>query len=60
MASALLTLLLGYLLTLIFTFPHDWGMLWAVAISSVVQLSAVWVPPDQRPQLMEAPNDASH
>jgi len=52
--SALWTAMLGYFLTALFTFPHSWGILWAVAISSVVQLSAVWVPPERRAQLMEA------
>ncbi|MDA1015072.1 MAG: serine/threonine-protein kinase [Planctomycetota bacterium] len=42
--SALFTLALGYVLTAIFLFPHDWGMLWALAISCVVQLSAAWMP----------------
>jgi hypothetical protein len=55
--SALVTLLLGYLLTAVFQFPHAWGMLWALAISSVVQLSAVWVPEERRLASMEARHD---
>ena len=42
--SALFTLGLGYALTYVFLFPHNWGMLWALAISCVVQLSAAWMP----------------
>ena len=43
-STALLTLLVGFLMTTIFQFPSVWGMMWALAISSVVQLSAAWVP----------------
>jgi hypothetical protein len=51
--SALLTLLAAFVLTAVFPFPQTWGMIWAIAISSVVQLSALWIPPEQRPQVME-------
>ncbi len=44
LGSAIFTLALGYILTAVFLFPHDWGMMWALAISCVVQLSAAWMP----------------
>ena len=53
LGSALLTLLVAFVLCAVFPFPKAWGMIWAVAISSVVQLSAVWIPPEQRPHAME-------
>ena len=53
-SSTLLTLLVAFLLNCVFAFPsYLWGVSWALAISSVVQLSAVWVPPSQRPRVME-------
>ena len=53
-SSTLLTLLVAYLLNCAFAFPsYVWGVSWALAISCVVQLSAVWVPPSQRPRVME-------
>ena len=53
LSSVLLTTLLGFGLPLLFAFPHGWGVMWAVAISSVVQLSAAWVPPEDRHRLLE-------
>lgn len=47
-SSTVLTLGLAYVLTCIIAFPQGWGLLWAVAISCVVQLSAGWVPPEHR------------
>jgi hypothetical protein len=52
--SLLTTVLLAYFVTLVWAFPQGWGMTWAAAISSVVQLSAIWVPGEFRPALMEA------
>jgi len=53
-SSTLLTLLVAFLLNCAFAFPsYMWGVSWALAISSVVQLSAVWVPPSRRPEVME-------
>lgn len=50
--SALLTALLGYVLTTILYFPHAWGIVWAIVISCVVQLAAAWTPPgDRRPHV---------
>ncbi|MFG0334766.1 MAG: serine/threonine protein kinase [Maioricimonas sp. JB049] len=47
-SSLLLTVLLAYFITLIWAFPQVWGMTWAAIISSAVQLSAPWIPPEQR------------
>ena len=47
-SSTLLTLALAFVLSTIVTFPASWGMLWATTMSAVVQLSAVWVPADDR------------
>jgi len=47
-SSTLLTLALAYVLSTIVTFPQSWGVLWATTMSAVVQLSAVWVPIDER------------
>jgi hypothetical protein len=37
----------------LFTFPQAWGVCWALAISAVVQLSSPWVPPKERPALVD-------
>jgi len=47
-SSTLLTLALALVLSTIVAFPWDWGVLWATTMSAVVQLSAVWVPIDER------------
>ncbi|QDU40576.1 Serine/threonine-protein kinase PrkC [Maioricimonas rarisocia] len=47
-SSLLLTVMLAYFITLIWAFPQVWGMTWAAIISSAVQLSAPWIPPEQR------------
>ncbi|MEW4527595.1 serine/threonine-protein kinase [Maioricimonas sp. JC845] len=47
-SSLLLTVLLAYFITLIWAFPQIWGMTWAAIISSAVQLSSPWIPPEQR------------
>jgi len=52
--SVLLTTLLGLVTSLVFTFPIMWGVTWAAAISSVVQLSATWFSPDDRRRMTEA------
>jgi serine/threonine protein kinase len=46
--SVLLTGGLAFLLSWIWAFPQVIGVVWAVAISAVVHLSSVWVPPAQR------------
>ncbi len=46
--SLLVTLFLGYLISMFWQFPVAWAMLWAVAISSVVQISSVWIPHEDR------------
>ncbi|MBL8850916.1 MAG: serine/threonine protein kinase [Planctomycetaceae bacterium] len=46
--SVLLTMLLAWGLTAVFQFPHGWGIVWAGVISSVVQLSSAWTPPNAR------------
>ena len=50
--TLLLTGLAGFVLPLIFAFPNLWGLMWALSISIVVQLSASWVPPAERVRLM--------
>jgi len=57
--SVVMTVGLGLLLTMIWSFPQVWGLTWAAAISSVVQLSSTWVPPDERSQLLEGPGNAA-
>lgn len=52
-STALLTLLLGYGLTTVFAFPNVWGMMWALAISAVVQLSSVWTPKNDRTKMID-------
>jgi hypothetical protein len=56
--SLLLTGLAGFVLPLIFAFPQAWGLMWAVAISLVVQLSSAWATPEDRRRLTEARVDA--
>lgn len=51
--SVVLTGILAFAITCLCAFPHGWAVLWAVAISSVVQLSAMWAPPHSRAGLME-------
>lgn len=46
--SLLLTMMLGWLLSVVWAFPHSWALMWAAVISCVVQLSSVWTPPEQR------------
>ncbi|MGH7129154.1 MAG: hypothetical protein ACREIV_11350, partial [Planctomycetaceae bacterium] len=57
-SSLLLTALLGCVWSMIVGFPMLWGITWAAAMNVVVQLSAAWVPPQDRPRLMEAQTDA--
>ena len=47
-STTLVTLILAFILSCIFEFPQSWGILWAVSISCVVQLSAMWTPPRSR------------
>jgi serine/threonine protein kinase len=47
---------LALLLTAIFSFPMDWGTVWAAAIAATVQLSAAWVPPRDRAAFLETAN----
>jgi hypothetical protein len=46
--------LVAFLVPAAFAFHQEWGMLWGVAISAVVQLSAPWIAPGERPALFEA------
>jgi hypothetical protein len=46
--SLLLTMMLGWLLSLVWAFPHSWALMWAAVISSVVQLSSAWTAPEER------------
>jgi serine/threonine protein kinase len=57
--SLLLTGLAGFVLPLIFAFPQAWGLMWAIAISLVVQLSSACATPEDRQRLMEARVDVS-
>ncbi|MEZ6043765.1 MAG: serine/threonine-protein kinase [Planctomycetaceae bacterium] len=47
-SSALVTLVLGAILTSVLPFPDGLGATWALAISAVVQLSAGWTPQEDR------------
>ena len=47
-SSALVTLLLGVILTSMLPFPETLGATWALAISAVVQLSSGWTPQEDR------------
>lgn len=51
--SVLLTTFVALVVVTVWIFPQYWGVAWGAAISSVVQLSAPWVPPKKRPELME-------
>ncbi len=46
--SVLITVFSAYIITAIWAFPMIPAMCWAAIISSVVQLSASWIPPEQR------------
>jgi serine/threonine protein kinase len=46
--SLLVTMMLGWLLSYVWAFPHSWAVVWAAVISSVVQLSSVWTVPEDR------------
>lgn len=50
--SVILTFGVAVVLTLLFPFPQPWGLIWATAISCVVQLSSPWVTKDERRQLL--------
>lgn len=47
-SSALVTLLLGVVLTGVLPFPETLGATWALAISAVIQLSSGWTPQEDR------------
>ncbi|MGD9856183.1 MAG: serine/threonine-protein kinase [Planctomycetaceae bacterium] len=46
--SVIVTVLLAWLVSSIWAFPHLWAMTWAAVISSAVQLASVWTPPEER------------
>jgi len=46
--SVVVTVLLAGVLSWMLPFPSDWGMTWAAVLACVVQLSSIWVPPEQR------------
>lgn len=57
--SVLLTTAIAWVWALMIGFPMMWGVTWAAALSSVVQLSAAWIPPQDRHRMMtEAQNNA--
>ena len=47
-SSALVTLILGAILTSALPFPETLGATWALAISAVVQLASGWTPQEER------------
>jgi hypothetical protein len=47
--SILFTGLIAFAIPAAFVFQQNWGVLWGLAISTVVQLSAPWTAPSQRP-----------
>jgi hypothetical protein len=53
-SSLLVTVAMALLISSVWAFPHAWAISWAAAISCIVQLSAVWIPPSLRPMVMEA------
>lgn len=54
-SSAIVTLVLGAILTGVLPFPESLGATWALAISAVVQLSSGWTPQEER-RLVPAPD----
>jgi hypothetical protein len=48
LSSLVLTMMLAWLLSAIWEFPHTWAVVWAAVISSVVQIASVWTPPESR------------
>ncbi|MBT6483085.1 MAG: serine/threonine protein kinase [Planctomycetaceae bacterium] len=58
--SLVLTGLAGFVLPLIFAFPQAWGLMWAVAISIVVQLSSACATSEDRQRLMEGGRNGSN
>ena len=53
-SSVLLTALLGWVWSLVIAFPMLWGVTLAIAVSSIVHLSAAWVPAKERHTIVEA------
>jgi hypothetical protein len=53
-----LTGLAGFVIPLVFAFPQNWAIAWASVLSCVVQLSAVWLPPETRVAITENNRDA--
>ncbi len=51
-SSTILTALLGFVIPAAFVFPQNWAVLWAVSLSSIVQLSAGWVPVAERSEFL--------
>lgn len=56
--TLMLTTVVAGLASTVWAFPMLWAMTWAAAISSVVQVSSVWVPPEERQKLVEGRADA--
>lgn len=50
-SAVIWTVVLAGLWSLVLPFPGDWGMTLAAVIACVVQMSAVWIPPEQRQPL---------
>jgi serine/threonine protein kinase len=46
--SVILSGFIAFLIPAAFTFQQNWGIMWGVAIATIVQLSAPWVAPAQR------------
>ncbi|MFN9718574.1 MAG: serine/threonine-protein kinase [Planctomycetota bacterium] len=56
-STALVTLILGIILTHVLPFPEHLGATWALAISAIVHLSSGWTPLENR-LLAPAPDDS--
>ncbi len=53
LSSVLFTTFVGWMWAAIIGFPLLWAVTWAASLSSVVQLSACWVPPEDRQRLIK-------
>lgn len=52
--SLLMSAIVAFFIPAAFAFPQTWGVCVATAISAVVQLSAPWTPPKDRPARLDA------
>jgi len=47
-STLLVTGVVGTVISILWAFPQPWALSWAATISCVVQLSAVWISPEDR------------